>query len=204
MLIKYLDFANNNVYTFILHDGRTTNRQQDMSMHHAVYTVHYYINIAVWSFTVDGLKYWHKATGDDSTTPVPGRWRAPYQRARSVDIEMTAYALLTYTHHQDFSGAVPIAKWLVSQRNSLGGFSSTQVNDIVLLLHSILSSWKNNSSWKLGGNFTVVICVKTPKRITELIRVINVWNNLPASIDFSFKCTVKLIDVCVFVRCFRF
>jgi len=40
---------------------------------------------------------------------------------------MTAYALLTYARRRDIAGAVPIAKWLVSQRNSLGGFSSTQV-----------------------------------------------------------------------------
>jgi len=35
--------------------------------------------------------------------------------------------LLTYVRRRDIAGAVPIAKWLVSQRNSLGGFSSTQV-----------------------------------------------------------------------------
>ena len=64
--------------------------------------------------------------------PIPGRWRAPYQRARSVDIEMTAYALLTYTRRRDVSGAVPIAKWIVSQRNSMGGFSSTQVDNTSL------------------------------------------------------------------------
>jgi len=76
---------------------------------------------------VDGYKYWHKATSDDSVTPTPGRWRAPYQRARSVDIEMTAYALLTYVRRRDFTTAASIAKWIVSQRNSRGGFSTTQV-----------------------------------------------------------------------------
>jgi len=73
---------------------------------------------------VDGLKYWHKNVSADSP---PGMWRSPYRRARSVDIEMTAYALLTYTRRRDFAGAVPIVKWIVSQRNSRGGFSSTQV-----------------------------------------------------------------------------
>jgi len=72
--------------------------------------------------------YWSKAGGSDSPKPDPvGIWREPYPRARSVDIEMTAYGLLTYVLQQDFSGAVPIAKWIVSQRNSRGGFSSTQV-----------------------------------------------------------------------------
>ena len=78
----------------------------------------------------DGLKYWEKDNSDDdSTTPQPMFWRPPYHRARSVNVEMTAYALLTYTHRRDFSEAVPIAKWLVSQRNSRGGFTSTQVNE---------------------------------------------------------------------------
>ena len=78
----------------------------------------------------DGLKYWEKDNSDDdSTTPRPMFWRPPYHRARSVNVEMTAYALLTYTHRRDFSEAVPIAKWLVSQRNSRGGFTSTQVNE---------------------------------------------------------------------------
>ena len=37
-------------------------------------------------------------------------------------------------------------------------------------------------------------------------RVVNVWNNLPASVDFkslsSFKRTVKLVDLSKFLKCF--
>jgi len=37
-------------------------------------------------------------------------------------------------------------------------------------------------------------------------RVVNVWNNLPASVDFksmsSFKCTFKLVDFSKFLKCF--
>jgi len=40
---------------------------------------------------------------------------------------MTAYALLVYSLNQDVDGAVPIAKWIIAQRNPNGGFSSTQV-----------------------------------------------------------------------------
>ena len=54
-------------------------------------------------------------------------WRPPYTQYRSVDIEMTAYALLVHTINEDVDGAVPIAKWIVAQRNPNGGFSSTQV-----------------------------------------------------------------------------
>jgi len=75
------------------------------------------------------MKYWQKDSSDDSSKTDQGIWRPPYHRARSVDVEMTAYGLLTYVLKRDFSGGVPIAKWIVSQRNSRGGFASTQVND---------------------------------------------------------------------------
>lgn len=45
----------------------------------------------------------------------------------SAEVEMTAYSLLTYTLLGDVASALPVVKWLSQQRNSLGGFSSTQV-----------------------------------------------------------------------------
>nr|BAR45605.1 thioester-containing protein [Ammothea sp. RS-2014] len=44
----------------------------------------------------------------------------------SSDIEMTSYALMTYTLRGDISTSLRIMKWLVERRNSLGGFTSTQ------------------------------------------------------------------------------
>ncbi|XP_013779799.1 CD109 antigen-like [Limulus polyphemus] len=44
----------------------------------------------------------------------------------SMDIEVTAYALLTYTLRAEIGKAVSIMRWLVSQQNENGGFSSTQ------------------------------------------------------------------------------
>lgn len=46
----------------------------------------------------------------------------------SAEVEMTAYALLTYTLLGDVATALPVVKWLSQQRNALGGFSSTQVS----------------------------------------------------------------------------
>lgn len=46
---------------------------------------------------------------------------------------MTAYGLLTYTLFGDVASALPVVKWLSQQRNSLGGFSSTQVAVVVRL-----------------------------------------------------------------------
>lgn len=46
----------------------------------------------------------------------------------SAEVEMTAYALLTYTLLGDMATALPVVKWLSQQRNALGGFSSTQAS----------------------------------------------------------------------------
>lgn len=61
----------------------------------------------------------------------PGLERAPAASSvavASAEIEMTAYALLTYTLLGDVATALPVVKWLSQQRNTLGGFSSTQVS----------------------------------------------------------------------------
>jgi len=56
------------------------------------------------------------------------RWRvATSVSPCSNEVEMTAYALLTYSHRQDIGSAIPIIKWLTSKQNGRGGFSSTQV-----------------------------------------------------------------------------
>ena len=49
----------------------------------------------------------------------------------SAEVEMTAYALLTYVAMGDVASAMPVVKWLSQQRNSLGGFSSTQVSKLL-------------------------------------------------------------------------
>lgn len=53
--------------------------------------------------------------------------RTQQSRAPARDIETTAYALLTYIALGHHAQGLPIVKWLVSQRNPQGGFSSTQV-----------------------------------------------------------------------------
>ncbi|EMP24064.1 C3 and PZP-like alpha-2-macroglobulin domain-containing protein 8 [Chelonia mydas] len=50
----------------------------------------------------------------------------------SAEVEMTAYALLTYTLLGDVASALPVVKWLSQQRNALGGFSSTQDTCVAL------------------------------------------------------------------------
>lgn len=61
--------------------------------------------------------------------PVPEAEQGnPYTREpNSVDVEMTAYALLTYLQKGLLEDGMPIMRWLVSQQNDEGGFASTQV-----------------------------------------------------------------------------
>jgi len=49
------------------------------------------------------------------------------QEPNSVDVEMTAYALLTYLQRELVEDGLPILHWLVSQQNDQGGFASSQV-----------------------------------------------------------------------------
>uniref|UniRef100_A0A336LNM3 CD109 antigen n=1 Tax=Culicoides sonorensis TaxID=179676 RepID=A0A336LNM3_CULSO len=65
-------------------------------------------------------KYWNKPIPkSDDKNP----W---YGKPNSVNVEMTAYALLAYLQAGQEASAFPILKWLVSQRNENGGFQSTQ------------------------------------------------------------------------------
>jgi len=71
-------------------------------------------------------------------------------RSSAADVEMTSYVLLATLHGLDQSQAstvLPIVRWLSTQRNSYGGFSSTQVSwhehthKIALKPSSIWSRW---------------------------------------------------------------
>lgn len=49
-----------------------------------------------------------------------------YTKPNAVNIEMTSYGLLAILQAGLYTNALPIVKWLVNQRNELGGFQSTQ------------------------------------------------------------------------------
>ena len=72
----------------------------------------------------DGTLHWEE-NSLEKTEPSP--WRRPYYKPRSADVEITSYVLLAYAHKKDIAMGLPIAQWLAQQRNSLGGYSSTQV-----------------------------------------------------------------------------
>lgn len=75
----------------------------------------------------DGTKYWTKPE-----TGIQWKgWAPPKDQAKAVDIETTAYALLSLGVQKDLEGGLPVLKWVTSQRNPEGGFSSTQVTGLL-------------------------------------------------------------------------
>lgn len=70
----------------------------------------------------DDLMYWSKPVPEDQDK---NPW---YSLSRTVDVEMTSYAMLTYLRKNSLTEATMILKWLVRQRNAEGGFASTQVS----------------------------------------------------------------------------
>lgn len=75
------------------------------------------------------FKSWAKPRSErDRSNPWSGQ-------TQSVDVEMTAYALLTYLQRGLVTEALPVMRWMVAQRNSNGGFASTQ--DTVIGLYAL-------------------------------------------------------------------
>ncbi|KAH9489284.1 hypothetical protein Btru_057009 [Bulinus truncatus] len=95
----------------------------------------------------DGRKYWHQPEQPKTTT---NTWDFP-NPTKAVDIEMTSYALLTYASRGNIVAGKSIMQWLTEQRNSNGGFSSTQ--DTVLALNALSEFAKQTYS----NNFNVQI-----------------------------------------------
>ncbi|XP_055540110.1 thioester-containing protein 1 allele R1-like isoform X6 [Wyeomyia smithii] len=71
--------------------------------------------------TMDGdTKWWHKPIPEsDSKNP----W---YSKPNSVNVEMSSYGMLAFLEAGLDTDALPVMKWLISQRNEKGGFQSTQ------------------------------------------------------------------------------
>ncbi|KAK3785481.1 hypothetical protein RRG08_048616 [Elysia crispata] len=62
-------------------------------------------------------------------------WHPPVVQARPVNIMTTSYAILAMVHAGRPSEAFPSVRWLISQRNPNGGFSSTQ--DTIVALEAL-------------------------------------------------------------------
>ncbi|NXD24437.1 PZP protein, partial [Spelaeornis formosus] len=75
----------------------------------------------------DGCVHWQRPGKEPEADLPHHRYRAP-----SAEVEMTSYVLMAYLTsqpapaHEELSFASLIAKWISSQQNPNGGFSSTQ------------------------------------------------------------------------------
>ncbi|XP_053459039.1 CD109 antigen isoform X2 [Nycticebus coucang] len=70
----------------------------------------------------EGTRFWVS-----SVSKLSDSWQP-----RSLDIEVAAYVLLSHFRQFQVSEGIPIMKWLSRQRNSLGGFASTQDTIVAL------------------------------------------------------------------------
>ncbi|CAJ0576094.1 unnamed protein product, partial [Mesorhabditis spiculigera] len=76
----------------------------------------------------DGTVHW------EARPTNPGE-KSDFYQPPPVDVEVTSYALLTVMLDGDTSKGLPIVRWLISKRNELGGYSSTQ--DTVVALQAM-------------------------------------------------------------------
>nr|DBA26423.1 TPA: hypothetical protein GDO54_010688 [Pyxicephalus adspersus] len=58
----------------------------------------------------------------------------------AIDIETTSYILLSHVYQNRVTEGIAVMKWLSQQRNSLGGFSSTQDTIVALQAMSLFAS----------------------------------------------------------------
>lgn len=85
--------------------------------------------LSLWCLCADGSVHWQRP-GKEPQADLP----YSHSRAPSAEVEMTAYVLLAQLTSQpapaqeELSFASLIAKWISSQQNPNGGFSSTQVS----------------------------------------------------------------------------
>ncbi|KAH3835183.1 hypothetical protein DPMN_108530 [Dreissena polymorpha] len=102
-----------------------------------------------------GTIHWHK----DQAASTQSHWQPAHSQANPIDIEMTAYNLLVTAEAGDMSVGLQIMKWITAQRNSNGGFSSTQDTVVALQALSrfaamIFSDTFNIQATVTAGTFT--------------------------------------------------
>jgi len=94
--------------------------------------------------SVPGVLFW-----DQPTTVDYGYW----SYSKSMAVEMTAYNIMTLTLLERLDDAVSSVKWLGRQRNSQGGFSSTQ--DTVVALQALSLYGSNVNQYTTAVNVKV-------------------------------------------------
>lgn len=133
-----LQLAQHNAKDYILQtfDSRAINKGM-----YYTYRTHLvcmkWTNLQLQSFA-GGLKWWEKPIpkSDERNT-----W---YKQPNSINIEISAYGLLAFLEAGHINDGLPVLKWLLSQRNDRGGFTSTQ--DTIVGLQALASYAENIAS----------------------------------------------------------
>uniref|UniRef100_A0A8C5VFV0 CD109 molecule n=1 Tax=Microcebus murinus TaxID=30608 RepID=A0A8C5VFV0_MICMU len=89
---------------------------------------------------------------------------------RSLDIEVAAYALLSHFLQFQVSEGIPIMRWLSRQRNSLGGFASTQDTIVALKALSEFAALMNT------GRTNIQVTVTGPSSPNPVKFLIDIHN----------------------------
>lgn len=82
-------------------------------------------NLLNSSKSAANLKWWEKTITDTEF----------YREPKTLNVEITSYALLALLNANEDSQCLDVLKWLLSQRNSEGGFEGTQ--DTVLGIEAL-------------------------------------------------------------------
>lgn len=114
--------------------------------------------------------YWKESKDENETKSKNSYW----MENQSADLEITAYILLAKLSNfqqRDLSKIIEISKWINSQRNSLGGFYSTQ--DTVVALDALAEfariSYAKNISLKLNYELNSVRNVMFVNELNRLL-----------------------------------
>nr|AFV94409.1 thioester-containing protein 1 [Euprymna scolopes] len=91
----------------------------------------------------DDMKYWDTEVDTESD---------PYSHSVSTRVELASYILMAYVNKENIEEGLPIMKYILSQRNSNGGFQSTQ--DTILGIEALGKFAQNIKS---PTTFTVTV-----------------------------------------------
>ncbi|KAH8412151.1 hypothetical protein KR009_000193 [Drosophila setifemur] len=111
-------------------------------------------------------KWWSKAPESSGEEGRIFHWKP-----RSNDVEITSYVLMALLEKEPAEKSLPIIKWLISQRNSNGGFASTQ--DTVIGLQAL-----TKFAFKTGSGSGTMDIEFTPSEGTKDTIKVNQENSL--------------------------
>jgi hypothetical protein len=139
-----------------------------------------------------GMTHWSESSGTSPTVSTNSMYDTP----KCADVEMTSYILLgmlQVMNQSSVSTAIPIVRWLTTQRNPYGGFTSTQ--DTVVALQALSQFATLVYSAQRDGDVIITVrghgLSKSPRGFTVNVanRLVQqtIYNelNLPTTLEYS-------------------